>query len=135
MSSNKTKEAFMKRVMLAWGLSSLTLASTMGVALAQTAPKAAVALAAQGGDERSVMMDLAKQRNCLACHAETRKLVGPSFKEISERYASTPGIQEKLATKILKGGAGAWGPVPMPANPQVSEEEARILSAWLIKAK
>lgn len=78
---------------------------------------------------------LAKSKNCLACHAADRKLVGPSYKDIAKKYAGDAKAVDMLATKIQKGGAGVWGAIPMPANPQVSDAEAKKLSAWILGMK
>jgi len=80
-------------------------------------------------------MDLAKSKNCLACHAPERKLVGPSFKEIAERYKDDKSAESKLITKTMRGSSGAWGLVPMPANPQVSETEAKQLVEWILSGQ
>jgi cytochrome c len=77
--------------------------------------------------------DLAKSKNCLACHAVDKKLVGPAFKDVASRYTQKDVAQ--LAATIRKGGAGKWGPIPMPANPQVSEAEATALATWVLKQK
>lgn len=79
--------------------------------------------------------DLAKAKNCMACHTVANKLVGPSYKDVAEKYAGQKGAEDKLVQKVLKGGAGVWGPVPMPANPQVSEAEARSLVKWVLATK
>jgi cytochrome c len=79
--------------------------------------------------------DLAKAKNCLACHAADKKVVGPSYKDVAAKYASDKDAANKLAKKIREGGVGAWGQVPMPANPQVSEAEARTLAAWVLATK
>jgi cytochrome c len=79
--------------------------------------------------------DLAKSKNCMACHAVANKVVGPSFKDVAAKYAGQKGSEEKLVQKVIKGGAGAWGPVPMPANPQVSEAEAQTLVKWILATK
>ena len=79
--------------------------------------------------------DLAKAKNCMACHAVGNKLVGPAYKEVAARYQGQKGTEDKLVQKVMKGGAGAWGPVPMPANPQVSEAEARSLVKWVLAQK
>jgi cytochrome c len=71
----------------------------------------------------------------MACHAPDKKLVGPSFKDIAAKYAADKAAVDKLATKIQKGGGGVWGPVPMPANTQVSDAEAKKLAAWVLTAK
>jgi len=78
---------------------------------------------------------LATSKNCLACHAIDRKVVGPSFKDVSAKYANDKSAQDKLAHKIVKGGVGAWGAVPMPANPQVSEAESKRLASWVLSLK
>jgi cytochrome c len=78
---------------------------------------------------------LATSKNCMACHAVDRKLVGPSFKDITKKYAGDASAVDKLATKIIKGGSGVWGPVPMPANAQLSEAEAKKLAAWSVAQK
>ena len=78
---------------------------------------------------------LATSKNCMACHATDRKLVGPAYKDVAAKYASDKTAVDKLATKIQKGGAGVWGPVPMPANMQVSDTEAKKLAAWVLTIK
>ena len=79
--------------------------------------------------------DLANKKNCLACHATDKKLVGPSFKDVAGKYAAQKDAVDVLAQKVLKGGAGVWGPVPMPANAQVSEAEAKDLVRWILTIK
>jgi cytochrome c len=79
--------------------------------------------------------DLAKAKNCLACHALETKLVGPAYKDVAAKYAKDKDAYKKLAEKIQKGGSGVWGPVPMPANPQVSAAEAETLAKWVLTIK
>lgn len=79
--------------------------------------------------------DLAQKKNCMACHATDKKLVGPSYKDVAAKYAGQKDAVDKLAQKVLKGGAGVWGAVPMPANPQVSEAEAKQLVQWILTQK
>ena len=78
---------------------------------------------------------LAQKKNCMACHQVDKKGVGPSYKYVAAKYAGQKDAVDKLAVKIMKGGSGVWGPVPMPANPQVSEAEAKQLAAWVLAAK
>jgi cytochrome c len=80
-------------------------------------------------------LELAQQKNCLACHAVDKKLVGPAYKDVAEKYRGQAGAVDKLAQKIMKGGSGVWGPVPMPANTQVNEAEAKKLAAWVLSLK
>lgn len=79
--------------------------------------------------------DLANKKNCLACHATDKKLVGPSFKDIAAKYGAQKDAVDVLSQKIIKGGAGVWGPVPMPANTQVSDAEAKDLVKWILTIK
>ncbi|MDQ7957905.1 MAG: c-type cytochrome [Pseudomonadota bacterium] len=78
---------------------------------------------------------LATSKNCMSCHAVDRKVLGPSFKDIAAKYKDNKGAADVLATKIIKGSAGVWGPVPMPANTQVSEADAKKLAAWVLSTK
>ncbi|MBP9942635.1 MULTISPECIES: c-type cytochrome [Simplicispira] len=78
---------------------------------------------------------LATAKNCMACHAIDKKLVGPSYKDVAAKYAGQKDAVDKLAAKIIKGGAGVWGPVPMPANAQVNDAEAKKLATWVLTQK
>ncbi|MFP5467163.1 MAG: c-type cytochrome [Gammaproteobacteria bacterium] len=78
---------------------------------------------------------LAKSKNCMACHAVDKKLVGPSYKDVAKKYAGDAKAADMLAGKIQKGGSGVWGAIPMPANPQVNEADAKKLAAWVLGQK
>ena len=76
---------------------------------------------------------MAKAKNCMACHATDKKLVGPSYKDVARKYAPDGGAAvDKLVQKVLKGGSGVWGVVPMPPNAGVNDAEARKLVAWIL---
>ena len=77
-------------------------------------------------------LQLATAKNCMACHAVDKKLVGPSYKDVAAKYAGQKDAADKLAVKVMKGGSGVWGPVPMPANAQVNADEAKKLVAWIL---
>ena len=79
--------------------------------------------------------DLAQKKNCMACHAVDKKLVGPAYKDVAAKYAGQKDAVDKLTQKVLKGGSGVWGAVPMPANAQVNEAEARQLVQWVLSLK
>jgi cytochrome c len=79
--------------------------------------------------------ELAQKKNCMACHAVATKVIGPSYKDVAAKYAGQSDAVAKLSQKVLKGGSGVWGAVPMPANPQVSEAEAKQLVQWILTTK
>ena len=79
--------------------------------------------------------DLAQKKNCLACHATDKKLVGPSYKDVAAKYAKDKDAVAKLAGKIQKGGSGVCGPVPMPPNANVNADEAKALATWVMSVK
>jgi len=79
--------------------------------------------------------DLYKTKNCLACHRIDRSSLGPSFKSIAARYADEKGAVARLAANIREGSVGVWGQVPMPAQSQVSADEAMTLARWILELK
>jgi cytochrome c len=103
-------------------------------ALMKRALFALAALAALSGPALADQA-LATAKNCMACHAVDKKLVGPSYKDVAKKYAGQKDAVDKLADKIMKGGSGVWGPVPMPANAQVNAAEAKKLAAWVLSQK
>jgi sulfite dehydrogenase len=95
-------------------------------------PAAPDTFAAGGGDPVAKMLDA---HACNGCHAVDRKLVGPAFRDVAAKYASDAGAAARLAAKIRAGGAGAWGDVPMPPNPKLSEADALALARWVLDRK
>lgn len=83
----------------------------------------------------SADLALATAKNCMGCHAVERKVLGPSYKDVAAKYRDDKSAPDKLVSKVLKGGSGAWGTVVMPANPQVSEADAKKLVAWVLSTK
>ena len=78
---------------------------------------------------------LAQSKNCMACHNMDKKVVGPAYVDVAAKYKTDKSAVDKLAIKIIKGGSGVWGPVPMPANTQVNEAEAKKLATWILGLK
>jgi len=76
--------------------------------------------------------ELARSKNCVACHSVERKMIGPSYKAIAERYAKDESAIRLLSEKIVQGGGGNWGQLPMPPQPGVSPEEAESLAKWIL---
>ncbi|KRC70221.1 cytochrome C [Achromobacter sp. Root83] len=90
-------------------------------------------LCAGAAHAQTAGLDLAKSKACMACHQVEAKRVGPPLKSVAERYAGQGDpMVDYLAGKIRGGGRGAWGAVPMPAQTQVTPEDARQLSEWIL---
>jgi cytochrome c len=77
---------------------------------------------------------LAQEKNCMACHSVDTKIVGPAYKEVAKKYAAQKDAATMLAAKIIKGGSGTWGAMPMPPQ-AVNDAEAQQLVAWILKQK
>src|SRR5579885_1796954 len=73
---------------------------------------------------------------CIACHEQSRTRVGPPWNAISARYANaSPEEIDILASKIIAGGGGNWGTVPMISNPEISKDQARVVVRWILALK
>ncbi len=99
----------------------------------KTVAAASIALMGFGADVQASDA-LAKKYACTACHATDEKVVGPSFNDIAKKYAAQNDAPDAIATSIRKGGVGKWGSVPMPANEQISDADAKTLAAWVLSA-
>ena len=77
---------------------------------------------------------LAQSKNCLACHSIDKKVMGPSYKDVAAKYAGDATAEAKLIANGKAGGAGVWGPIPMPPN-NVTDEEAKTLVDWVLSQK
>ncbi len=76
--------------------------------------------------------DLATKSGCMTCHQSDKKLVGPAYQEVATRYKGHADAVQKLSAKIKAGGKDAWGPVPMPPNPNVSDTDISTLVKWIL---
>lgn len=75
---------------------------------------------------------LAQKNSCMACHAVDKKLIGPAYQEVAKKYEGQKDAADKLKANIKAGGSGKWGPVPMPAQPNLSDADAAALAAWIL---
>jgi cytochrome c len=98
----------------------LTLATGAALAAAMLVSPAAMA------DEA-----LVKAKGCTACHANDKKVIGPAYKEVAKKYKGDAKATAMLAEKIIKGGQGVWGPIPMPPN-KVTDDEAKKMVAYIL---
>lgn len=108
----------MKKILVA----ALAVAGLFGGAAANAAVDAAKA------------KGLAQKYNCLACHAEDKKLVGPAYKDVAKKYAGDSGAEGKLIAKVKAGGGGVWGTIPMPPN-NVPDGDIKTMVEWVLSLK
>jgi cytochrome c len=94
---------------------------------------AAATAAPYGTAHAQNVEDLARRSACMGCHAVDKPLVGPSFRKIADRYRGDANAPALLADRVRKGSKGVWGPMPMPPNSGVSEENARALVRWILE--
>ncbi len=99
----------------------LMIAATAGLALACSANAA----------DADKAKALAQSKNCLACHAVSTKLVGPAYTEVAKKYKGNKDAEALLIKKVINGGGGVWGTIPMPPNP-VTQDEAKVLVDWIL---
>ena len=78
---------------------------------------------------------VASSSGCLNCHMVEAKMVGPGFKQVAAKYKGDAGAAAMLAGKVKNGSKGTWGPISMPANTMVSDENIRKLVAWILSRK
>ena len=93
---------------------------------------AGTALTAQAGPAEDAM----NKAGCMACHAKDKKLVGPAFKDIAAKYKGQGDAVAKLSDKVRKGGAGNWGPIPMPPHgaDKISDADLKMVVESILKS-
>lgn len=103
-----------------------TIVTLLAAAAAATLAAGAHAADAKTGEA------IAKASGCLACHTADKKLVGPSYQEIADRYRKDKGAQASLIQKVKAGGKGVWGDIPMPPNTHVKDADIKTMVQWIL---
>lgn len=91
-----------------------------------------IAILATSGSLALANKDLATKNGCLSCHSADNKIVGPSYKDVAAKYKTQKDAVVTLTKSIKEGGSGKWGPVPMPAQAQLSDTDATTLATWVL---
>lgn len=86
------------------------------------------------GDHPDYVAGLAliKESDCPSCHMAERRIVGPAYTEVAEKYENTEENVDLLASRVIKGNVGVWGNIPMPAHPSLSEEDAQQMIRYVL---
>lgn len=129
----------MKRTFLILGTASLFLASLSAfkpepktepaVNISNTAIPKIATMQLSGGEL------LIAKSDCIGCHHKINKLIGPSYTEIAKKYPKDDKSIAYLADKIIKGGSGVWGKIPMTPHPKISQNDAKLMSKYILSLK
>jgi cytochrome c len=95
----------------------------------------AATMTAAGAAVADELEDMMKKNGCNACHAEDKKVIGPSYKDVANKYKGDATAAAKLAEKVKKGGSGVWGPIPMPPNPNVKDDDVKKMVQLILNLK
>lgn len=79
--------------------------------------------------------ELIKKSDCLTCHKVDVKLIGPAYQEVAAKYPATDANIDLLAGKIIKGGGGVWGDIPMSPHPAISSDDAKEMVRYILSLK
>jgi cytochrome c len=79
--------------------------------------------------------ELAKNSGCLACHTVDKKLIGPAYKDIANKYRGDKAAPAALAKKVKEGGKGVWGDIPMTPNAHVKDADINTIVTWILSLK
>ena len=104
------------------------------VTLLAAAAVAASAASADAADPKAAEA-LMQASGCLACHTTDKKLVGPSYKEVADRYRTDKGAEAMLVKKVKEGGKGVWGDIPMAPNVHVKDQDLHTIVQWILSLK
>ncbi|MGL6269636.1 MAG: c-type cytochrome, partial [Chitinophagaceae bacterium] len=105
--------------------------TTPPAADATAAAPAAEPVAAAGKDGKALI----EGSDCRTCHKDDAKLIGPSYKDVAKKYESNEKNIKMLGEKVLKGGQGVWGEIPMAGHPNLSQEDAEAMVKYILTLK
>ena len=105
---------------------------TMHLKKIALAVSALLAVAGAHALDAAAAKALASKSACLACHTADKKIVGPAYKDVAAKHAGQADALDKVAARIKSGGSGVYGPVPMPPQPGLKDDELKLLAAWVL---
>ncbi len=111
-----------------------TMRTALTVAILSVSASMAFTTNALAVDEAAAL-DLAKANGCMSCHAKDKKVVGPAFVSIAEKYAAEDGAAASMAQSVRNGSKGKWGRIPMPAHSSLQQEELDTILTWVLSLK
>lgn len=129
----------MKRTFLILGVTSIFVAS-LSAFKPEPKTEPAVTITAPAMPKIATMQMsggelLINKSDCIGCHHKINKLIGPSYTDIAKKYPNTDKNQTLLAGKIIKGGSGVWGKIPMTPHPKISQSDAKLMAKYILSLK
>lgn len=101
-------------------------------ALALSIPLLALGATANAAPEYAQVKDILSKNACLSCHAVDKKVIGPSYQEVAAKHKDQADAADILAKHIKEGSSGVYGPIPMPPNPGISDDDIKVVVEWLV---
>lgn len=123
----------MKKILLAGTLGLLIISCSKKENTAEVAFSSETAVVSEPAKSNLSGDQIMETLDCSGCHSVNERMIGPSYKEIAGKYSEKD--TELLASKIIEGGSGVWGSVPMAAHPQVSKEDAKKMVEYILSQK
>ncbi|WP_336702730.1 c-type cytochrome [Chryseobacterium indologenes] len=123
----------MKKILLAGTLGLMIISCSKKENTAEVASSSETSAVSEPAQSNLSGDQIIETLDCSGCHSVNERMIGPSYKEIAGKY--TEKNTELLASKIIEGGSGVWGSVPMAAHPQVSKEDAKKMVEYILSQK
>ena len=128
----------MKKLLVVFGISALVYACGGGGDKATEEMKDTSAVAPQAQAPTSTTdpgLEMIATSDCITCHKINEKNIGPAYIDVAKKYEASPAVIDTLATKVVKGGVGVWGQVPMTPHPNLSMDSARAMVKYVLNLK
>ncbi|HXH99557.1 MAG TPA: c-type cytochrome [Sphingobacteriaceae bacterium] len=78
---------------------------------------------------------LISKSDCVACHSPENKMVGPAYKDVAKKYAATEANINRLVLKVINGGSGVWGEIPMSPHPALPSADVKKMVKYVLSLK
>ena len=129
----------MKKMFIVLGIASLVYAcggsEEKKVEPAPGTEKAADTPAAAATNPHEKGLELIGANDCTTCHAINEKKIGPAYADVAQKYENSQAVIDTLVNKVIHGGSGNWGNVPMTAHPNLSKEDATEMVQYILSLK
>lgn len=125
----------MKKIWVLFSCCTIIIACNSSGAPAKETDKKSQAVKTGPSPEDEKALEMIGSLDCTSCHKLEERFVGPSYKEVANKYEATDSTISHLATKVVHGGQGAWGSVPMTAHPDLSMDSAKLMIKYIMTLK